>query len=203
MAQPTPRTLLGCIRTLAAEPDLSRRPDQDLLRRFISQRDQSAFAALVRRHGPMVLDAARCVLHNLHDAEDVFQATFLVLVRKAGSIRKQSSLASWLYGVAYRLAMKARLGAAKRKARDRRATAPIQSSAMDDMTWRELRGVVHEELHRLPAKYRAPVLLCYFEGKTQEEAALQLGWNKWTVKDRLEQARALLRSRRAPPRKRS
>jgi len=143
----------------------------------------------------MVLDAARSILHNLHDAEDVFQATFLVLVRKAGSIRKQASLASWLYGVAYRLALKTRIGAVKRNAREQRPIQQSQTSAMDEMTWRELRSVLHDELHRLAEKHQAPLILCYFEGKTQDEAAQQLGWNKWTLKDRLEQARDLLRKR--------
>lgn len=169
--------------------------DQQLLQAFVGQGDESAFAELVRRHGPMVLDAARCVLHNLHDAEDVFQATFLMLTRKAGSIRKQSSVASWLYGVAYRLAMKARASAAKRQTREQQRLAQLQTSAMDEMTWRELRLVLHEELQRLPQKYQAPLILCYFMGKTQDEAAQQLGWNKWTLKDRLERARDLLRKR--------
>jgi RNA polymerase sigma factor (sigma-70 family) len=169
--------------------------DQQLLRQFVSLRDESAFAELVRRHGAMVLDAAGCVLHNRHDAEDVFQATFLVLTRKAGSIRKQTSLASWLYGVAYRLARKAKVGTAKRKAREHRSIQQCQSTGMDEMTWRELRQVLHEELHRLSGKYQAPLILCYFEGKTQDEAAHQLGWNKWTLKDRLERGRDLLRKR--------
>jgi RNA polymerase sigma factor (sigma-70 family) len=143
----------------------------------------------------MVLDAARCVLHDRHDAEDVYQATFLVLARKAASIRKQASLASWLYGVAYRLAMKARTSAAKRHAREQRNTPQGQTSLMDEMTWREFRLILHEELQRLPDKYRSPLLLCYFEGATQDEAAEQLLWNKWTLKDRLDRARDLLRTR--------
>jgi RNA polymerase sigma factor (sigma-70 family) len=172
------------------------------LRQFIVQHDEGAFTELLRRHGPMVLDAARCVLHNRHDAEDVYQATFLVLAQKAPSIRKQTSLASWLYGVAYRLAMKARTSAAKRHTREAQKTSEVSQtsevlrhSVMDEMTWRELRLILHEELHRLPDKFRSPLLLCYFEGKTQDEAAEQLGWNKWTLKDRLDQARDLLRRR--------
>ena len=129
----------------------------------------------------MVLDAACCVLHNRHDAEDVYQATFLVLARKAASIRKQASLASWLYGVAYRLAKKARTSAAKRHNCEEQKTSEVsqtsevfRNSVMDEMTWREFRLILHEELQRLPKHFQAPLLLCYLEGKTRDEAAKEL-----------------------------
>jgi RNA polymerase sigma factor (sigma-70 family) len=170
-------------------------PDQELLRRFLGGRDEAAFAALLRRHGAMVLDVCRGVLGNEADAEDAFQATFLLLARKAGSIRKAGSLASWLHGVAYRTALRARTDFARRRRHE--ARAPDQSAAADpdELTWREVRQVVHEELARLPERHRAPLVLCYLEGKTRDEAAAQLGLAKGTLKGHLERGRALLRAR--------
>jgi RNA polymerase sigma factor (sigma-70 family) len=166
--------------------------DGDLLRRFIEQRDESAFALLVERHGNMVLGVCRRVLHHTHDAEDVFQATFLVLARKASSIRKRQSLSSWLYGVAYRTALKVRGRPIIMVplCEDVPGTEPSPDSCAVD-----LRPVLDEELSRLPDKYRDPVVLCYLEGKTNEEAARQLGWTKGTVSGRLARARDLLRHR--------
>ncbi|OAI46320.1 hypothetical protein AYO44_11505 [Planctomycetaceae bacterium SCGC AG-212-F19] len=168
--------------------------DQQLLQAFTANRDQEAFAALVRRHGPLVLGVCRRVLQAQHDAEDAFQATFLVLARKASSIRKQQAVASWLYGVAYRLASKAKLQAARRRSHEREATPPSPSLASDP-TWSELRTVLDEELMRLPEKFRAPLLLCYLDGKTQDEAARQLDWSLGTFRRRLDQGRELLRQR--------
>lgn len=166
--------------------------DGDLLRRFIEQRDESAFALLVERHGNMVLGVCRRVLHHVHDAEDVFQATFLVLARKASSIRKHQSLSSWLYGVAYRTALKLRGKPV--------VTVPLfedlpGDEPAPDRCNLDLRPVLDEELSRLPDKYRDPVVLCYLEGKTNEEAARELGWTKGTVSGRLARARDLLRHR--------
>jgi RNA polymerase sigma factor (sigma-70 family) len=169
--------------------------DGELLERFRRGREEAAFAALVQRHGPMVLGVCRRVLHNSHLVEDAFQATFLVLVRKAGSIRKQASVGSWLYGVAYRVAGKAREQAAKRRAAERRSGTMPCPEPPDDLTWKELRCVLDEELDRLPEKYRAPVVLCYLEGQSQEQAARQLGWPKSTLSTRLGRACALLRQR--------
>ncbi len=172
-------------------------PDHQLLQRFIMTREEAAFAALVERHGPMVLGVCRSILGNHHDAEDIFQAAFLVLARKAGSIRRSESVGSWLYAVAYRLAQKARVRAGKRRVYEQQASKSPGQTTMDDVTWGELRVILHEEVSRLPDKLRAAVVLCYWEGRTHEQAGQQLGCAKGTVKDRLERARELLRSRLA------
>lgn len=173
-------------------------PDAQLLERFARRGDEAAFAALVQRHGPTVLGVCRRVLRHDQDAEDVFQATFLILARKAGTIRKRTAVGSWLYGVAHRLALKARLNAARRGAHERKASAGLCTDFPDpaaDLAWRELRGVLDEELAQLPERLRAPLLLCYLEGLTQDEAARQLGWKKRTVKARLARGRELLHRR--------
>jgi RNA polymerase sigma factor (sigma-70 family) len=169
--------------------------DQGLLERFIAHQDEAAFAVLVERHGAMVLAVARNVLHHLQDAEDVFQATFLLLARQAGSVRKQGSLGSWLHGVAYRLALKARKAAAARHRLESRAPERVLGASPDDLSWRELNEILHEELESLPDKYRAPLVLCYLEGLTQDQAAEHLGLAKGTLKGRLERARLILRGR--------
>src|SRR5262249_36930437 len=141
-------------------------PDHELLQPFHAGQDEAAFRALLRRHGPMVLDVCRAVLGNEADAEDAFQATFLVLARKAGPIRKTGALGSWLHGVAYRTALKARARSAARQKHE--ARAPVrEASEPDDLSWREARWVLHEELRRLPERYRVPLVLCYLQGKTQ------------------------------------
>jgi RNA polymerase sigma factor (sigma-70 family) len=168
--------------------------DPELLQRFHAQRDQDAFHALIRRHGPMVLDVCRGVLANEADVEDAFQATFLILVRKAGSIRKTGSLASWLHGVAYRTALKARSQSAVRKKHETRLPARLPS-ARDEPGWGEVQQVLHEELHGLSERYRAPLVLCYLEGMTQDAAAVQLNLAKSTLRERLERGRAQLRLR--------
>src|SRR5262249_28039284 len=135
--------------------------DAQLLARFIDQRDEVAFAALVRRHGPLVLGVCRRVLRSDHDAEDAFQASFLVLVRKAASIRSRELLANWLFGVAYNTALKARALAARRRAREMQLTDMAEPEAeMQENLWQELQPLVDRELSRLPEKYRIPVLLC-------------------------------------------
>jgi RNA polymerase sigma factor (sigma-70 family) len=169
--------------------------DSELLERFTARREEAAFAALVQRHGPMVLGVCRRVLHHADLVEDAFQATFLVLVRSAASIRKQASVGSWLYGVAHRVAVKAKARAAKRRARERRSVAMPRPEPLDEMTWHELRAVLDEELTRLPEKYRAAVVLCYLEGRSQEQAARQLGCPRSSLSSRLGRARTLLRQR--------
>jgi RNA polymerase sigma factor (sigma-70 family) len=170
-------------------------PDRQLLERFLACRDEAAFAALVRRHGAMVLGVGRRLLHDAHAAEDVFQATFLILARNAASIRKRQAVGSWLYGVAYRVAVRARRAAETRRGRERHAPTLPPADPAVEVTWRELGMVVDEELRRLPERYRAPLVLCVLEGKTQDEAARELGCCKSTLRRRLEQGRQRLRRR--------
>jgi RNA polymerase sigma factor (sigma-70 family) len=184
--------ILRHIRRLVAGPQAAA-PDRDLLRGYLECRDEAAFAALVERHGPMVLGVCRSVLRHRHDAEDAFQATFLVLARKAQAIRRPDGLASWLHGVAYRLALKARASAARRQALEQAAPAPAPSA--DDLSWGEVRTILHAELAALPERFRAPLVLCYLQGLTQDEAARRLGWSATTVKGRLQRGRDLLRGR--------
>jgi RNA polymerase sigma factor (sigma-70 family) len=170
--------------------------DGQLLERFAGRRDEAAFEALVERHGPMVLAACRRVLHDRHEAEDVFQATFLVLARKAAALDRRPSLSSWLYTVAHRLALKARAGAIRRQA-PAVPPRPGPPDALAELTGRELCAILDEELHLLPEKYRAPLVLCCLEGKTRDEAAELLGWRPGALKGRLERGRELLRGRLA------
>jgi RNA polymerase sigma factor (sigma-70 family) len=144
--------------------------DGELLERFVGQRDESAFAALVQRHGSMVLGVCRRVLNDWQRTEDAFQVTFLVLARKAGSLARPESLANWLHGVAYRIALKARIRVARQRTHERQAAAMSPTESQPSGSARELREVLDKEIDRLPEKYRAPLVLCYLEGKTNEEA---------------------------------
>lgn len=164
--------------------------DGRLLERFLTQQDDAAFTALVKRHGPMVLGVCRRILRNAHDADDAFQATFLVLVRKAPSLLSRDNIGNWLYGVAHNTALKARAMACKRWEKERQATIP-----QSDDTWRELLPVLDQELSRLPELYREPVVLCDLEGKTRKEAARQLGLPEGTLSTRLDRARSKLAQR--------
>jgi cobalt-zinc-cadmium efflux system membrane fusion protein len=172
-------------------------PDRVLLEHFLKRRDGCAFAALVERHGPLVLGVCRRVLQHAQDAEDAFQATFLVLARKAASIVRRESVGSWLYGVASRIALKARA----RSARARRREAPLQELPGPEAAGRwddnDFRAVLDEELNRLPDKYRIAVVLCYLEGKTTAEAAQAIGCARGTLLSRLARARERLRPRLA------
>lgn len=181
---------------------LARRHDDDvtdrqLLERFASAGEESAFSTLVERHGPMVLGVCRRVLHHAHDAEDAFQATFLVLARKAGSLRQPEALGSWLYGVAYRTALEARTKALRRRARERELTEEPTVAPNGDLVWNELRAVLDGEINCLPQKYRSPFVLCYLEGRTNEDAARLLRCPKGTILSRLAWARQRLRTRLA------
>jgi RNA polymerase sigma factor (sigma-70 family) len=169
-------------------------PDAALLARFLDGRDGDAFRALVGRHGSMVLDVCRCVLGNEADAEDAFQATFLVLARNAAAVRKAASLASWLHGVACRTARKARAGIARRREVEGRPREPTPPAA-DELSWREVRAILHEELLGLPELYRGPLALCYLQGFSHDRAAAALGVSKAAVKKRLERGRERLRAR--------
>ncbi len=167
--------------------------DRELLARFSLHHDDGAFETLVGRHGPMVLRLCQRVLHNPQDAEDVFQAAFLILARQAASRRWRDSIASWLYQVAYHLALNARTAAARRCAREKAAPARSPADPLAEITGRELLAVLDQELTRLPKKYRAPLVLCYLEGQTRDEAAQRLGCPLGTLKSRLERGRELLR----------
>jgi RNA polymerase sigma factor (sigma-70 family) len=172
--------------------------DGQLLERFAWQHEETAFAALLERHGPMVLGVCRRVLDDEHAAEDAFQATFLVLVRKAGALAHQGFVAGWLYTVAHHMALRVRAQAARQRAREQevRAMAKVEVAAGAGLE-PDLRPVLDAELEGLPAKYRMPIVLCYLEGKTNDEAAQVLGWTRGTVAGRLSRARDLLRDRLA------
>jgi RNA polymerase sigma factor (sigma-70 family) len=168
--------------------------EKELLERYIAENDEDAFRTLIERHGPMVLGVCRSVLGEPHDAEDAFQNTFLALVQNAGTIRNRDSLGPWLHRVALRLARRARIRAGDRRARERRSSRS-ESEAARDETDVFTPPVLHEELNRLPERYRLPLVLCYLEGKTNEQAAAQLQWPLGTVKGRLWRARGQLRAR--------
>jgi RNA polymerase sigma factor (sigma-70 family) len=184
------------VRDLAARHAAEEISDAELLGRYATKRDERAFAALVHRHGPMVLGLCRRVLRNLHDVEDAFQATFTTLAFKAGDIRRGEALAGWLFQVAHRVALAARHNAARRP-RSLDTDAPLTAQASPEPLWRDLRPTLDEEVQRLPAKYRLAVVLCYLEGRTTTEAARLLGCPRGTVATRLAWARRRLRARLA------
>jgi RNA polymerase sigma factor (sigma-70 family) len=181
-------SLLQHVRRLAATAS----SDEQLLADFLARRSDEAFAALVGRHGPMVLNVCCRILHDAHAAEDVFQATFLVLAGRAGAIHRRASLAGFLHGVAYRLAVRAR------RRRLESLPAAVCDKAVgppEGLAWEEMLGILDHELGRLADRYRAPLVLCYLEGRTQDEAARQLGWGLNTLRRRLAQGRRLLEAR--------
>src|SRR5262249_40293838 len=169
MTKAVTRDILQFLRRAVENRQARELPDQDLLQRFIDRHDEAAFLAILRRHGPMVLGVCRALLPNEADAEDAFQATFLVFARKPRSIRKVTSLGSWLHGVAYRTACRARTELAKRHKHERLA-ARREASSWEEMTWPEVQQVLHEELSRLSERYRAPLTLYYLQGKTLDES---------------------------------
>jgi RNA polymerase sigma factor (sigma-70 family) len=171
--------------------------DAQLLNRFAQTRDslsELAFGELINRHGPMVFSVCRQILRDSHDADDAFQATFLVLVRRAHAIRVGESLAPWLYSVAYRTARRAGAAASRYRLGKVELIHDLETSP-EDAYKLDLRPMLYEELGRLPGKYRAPIVLCHLEGKTHEEAARLLSWPVGTLSGRLSRGRQLLRSR--------
>jgi RNA polymerase sigma factor (sigma-70 family) len=200
--------LIRHVQRFVGPPTVGELTDGRLLQRFVLAADEMAFAALVQRHAALVFGVCRRVLRDRHDAEDAFQATFLVLARKATSIHKQDSVGSWLYGVAYRVARQARASAARRQVRERRVDALPASHAhtepteaamsadpISEVSRRELCSLLDQELIHLPEKYRAPLVLCFLQGQTHTQAAQQLAWAVGTLKSRLTRGCALLRGR--------
>jgi RNA polymerase sigma-70 factor (ECF subfamily) len=169
--------------------------DAQLVESFVARRDEAAFEALLRRHGPMVMAVCRRVLRHAQDAEDAFQATFLVLARKAGSLRSRDLLGNWLYGVAQRTAMKARALSAKRRTKERQAGHLSELKVQADGPSDELLARLDAELSRLPDKYRVPIVLCELDGKSRKEVARLLGLPEGTLSWRLAHAKKLLARR--------
>jgi RNA polymerase sigma factor (sigma-70 family) len=179
----------------ALTDSLSEWSDHQLLSRFVESGDEAAFASIVDRHGPMLYGVCRRLLGDSHLADDVLQATFLLLSRQCESIRKRDSLAGWLYRVAQRLARQVRLAEVARSHREQFAVDNRSMEPPRDPGWEELCLVLDEELRKLPERYRVPLLMCYLEGRTQDEAARQLDWSVRTLRRRLERARELLKAR--------
>jgi RNA polymerase sigma factor (sigma-70 family) len=194
---PTGRTsqLLDFIRNLTETETARKVSDRELLSRFIGQHDETAFRAIVRRHGPMVFRLCLRVLCREKDAEDAFQATFLILVKKAAAVQRQESVGSWLFGVAQRVACKMKATLARRRARESQAAEKPYEDPLAQTSVREALELLHGELARLPEKYRAPLVLYCLEGATRDEVAQQLGLTLRTLKKRLELGRELLRNR--------
>lgn len=209
---------LGYIRKLAGIPAGESAADGQLLERFALQNDEAAFEALMEQHGPMVWGLCQRILRDRQHAEDAFQATFLILSRKAGSIRRSDSVAGWLYRVAYRVALELKSKVSRRQTHERgiedmpphadgekrdredslqqwAAANHADAEPAADMARRELQAVLDDELNWLPEKYRTPLVLCYWEGKTNEEAARQLGCPVGTISARLTRGRERLRTR--------
>jgi RNA polymerase sigma factor (sigma-70 family) len=197
MADATKDRILRYIRQLSGKVRADGVTDGELLCRFVTGRDEAAFELLLWRYASLVRHVCRNVTRDHHDAEDAFQATFLVLARKAWSVRKGDALGAWLYRVAYRIALRARCQAVQRAAQEKRGLDLRDLPGNDPMgeAEKELRPLLIEEVNRLPAQYRTPIILCYLQGKTLDEAALSLGWPKGTVSGRLARARDMLRGR--------
>jgi RNA polymerase sigma factor (sigma-70 family) len=175
-------------RGMAAET-LQDQSDRQLVERLVAGRDDAVFEAIVRRHGPMVFRVCWRVLQQEPDAEDAFQTTFLILARQLHTVRRHASLASWLHGIAHRVALKARAQDATRRRREQKTTA---ARFPDEVAWGDVRAVLDAELEHLPGKWRLPLILCYLEGQTQDEAAKQLGSSQRTLRRRLEEAKEAL-----------
>jgi RNA polymerase sigma factor (sigma-70 family) len=190
--------VVSFLHRVAGAPDAGVLSDGQLLERYATAADGPALEALIHRHAGLVWGVCRRLLRTEQDAEDAFQAAFLVLVRKAGSLERRPSLAGWLYGVAYRVAqniLKARAVAIRRGAPEVEVADMPQKDVPDESDRHEVQELLDAELHRLPEKYRAPLLLCFMEGKTNEQAAEELGWPTGTVKSRLQRGRGLLHGR--------
>jgi RNA polymerase sigma factor (sigma-70 family) len=190
----TLQTVLRHLRT-STGPSQAGVKDGQLLEQFVNYRDEAAFAVLVQRHGRMVYGVCMRILRNTHDVEDAFQASFMILARRAASILPRENVANWLHGVAYRTALKARMLMAKRgnKERELRGRAALQTP--EERLWQDVLPLLDQELASLPETYRIPIVLCDLEGKTRRDAARQLGWPEGTVAGRLARGRTLLAKR--------
>ncbi|MCI0463448.1 MAG: sigma-70 family RNA polymerase sigma factor [Gemmataceae bacterium] len=195
MAQSPAKAILQRLRARVSEETLAGLTDAQLLQRFAHHGEQAAFETLVRRHGSAVLRVCRTILHDEHATEDAFQATFLVLVKKAATLRRQELLGPWLRGVASRVAARARVDAARRLNREAHAQARPAPDPVADAGTRELCALLEEEVERLPGRCREAFRLCYLEGLTRDQAAQRLGWSVRTLQRLLEQGRAILQAR--------
>lgn len=195
MAEPRSRTFAASTATGIPSADGSDLPDDELLRRFAHHQDHAAFEMLVHRHGSWVLGVCRRILGNSHDAEDAFQATFVVLARKAATLQWGAFLSNWLHGVAQRTAMKAKVMAARRNKHEQNHAEECERRVGEQGELQRIRAILDEELQLLPAKFRHPLLKHYLEGKSREETAQELGWTIGAVKGSLERGREILRSR--------
>ena len=194
MANAQLRPILNHVSRLLLAQRTHELSDEQLLQIFTQERNEDAFAVLVEQHGRLVMRVCRHVLHHAQDAEDAFQATFLVLACKARSIRKREALASWLHGVAYRMSLKAKRNAARKQPRAG-LPGPLAIDAAAEPTWREVQAILAEEIEQLPEKYRVPFILCYLDGLSRTQVALQLGIKEGTVSSRLAGAKARLQKR--------
>jgi RNA polymerase sigma factor (sigma-70 family) len=188
-------TLVNSLKRALSDEELARQGDQELVARFARHQDQAAFAALVKRHGALVSGVCRRILRDHALAEDAFQAVFIILAKKAGAIRKRDAVASWLFGVAQRVARQARRRRQREHDNVRRAAENRRPANYQDLRWEATLALMEEELGRLPTCYRAPLLACYLEGRTQDEAARELGWPLGTLRRRLDKGREILKAR--------
>jgi len=195
MATAQLHTVVRHLRRAVLRQDAVGRTDGQLLASFIEQNDEAAFDTLIRRHGPMVFGVCCRIVRNHHDAEDAFQATFLVLARKASSVRPRERVANWLHGVALRTAMRVRTMTAKRRGLEKQVTEMPDPEVVQQDQWCDLQPLIDQELNGLPENYRLPILLCELEGKTIKEATRQLGWPQGTLAGRLARGRKMLAKR--------
>jgi RNA polymerase sigma factor (sigma-70 family) len=187
--------LLSYLQHLKATTNAQNASDGELVKSFASSRDDRAFTALFNRHGPMVLGVCRRMLGDGQDADDAFQDTFLEFARKASSLHSRDTVGSWLYVTACNKVRQTRRSAARRRTHEAAVPVRVSTDPLTEMTVREAQGIVDQELAGLPEKFRAPLVLCCLEGLARDEAAGRLGWMPNLVKNRLEQARILLRER--------
>jgi len=188
-------SVMGVLRRLSRLAPLEATDDGLLLTAFIERREPEAFESLVQRHGPMVLGVCQRILGHAQDAEDAFQAVFLVLARKAESVRPREMVGNWLYGVAYRTSLQARASATRRRSREMHVDSFPEPSVTPRDAWQDLQPVLDEELNRLPDHYLSAVVLCELEGRPRADAARLLGIPEGTLSSRLAAARKLLADR--------